>query len=384
MESNETRDLVCGNSRFAFDLYKRLSTTNTNMVFSPYSISVVWAMAYAGARGMTARQIADTLHFELDQGIIHQAFSALAASYRFEGTHKTILEAANAVWGLCGTSLANDYISIIRNCYNIDLAALGNATSPSQLIGTINQWAAEKTHGKISEIVSYLSPVAGIILASAVYFRGEWVKKFKKRDTKEDSFYIGSEKSIKVEMMTQRNRFDYAEFEDLQLIELPYDGKDLCMLIILPRQIDGIYRLEETMTYENVIQCIDQLQERNVMVTIPRFKIESTLDLGPTLMSMGIIDAFSTEKAEFSGMSKNAKGLYIRHVLHKAVIDLSEKGTEAAAVTAIGLITGLQETSIHEPVIFRADHPFMYIIFDWIARSIIFLGRVMMPDGNRN
>ena len=239
---------------------------------------------------------------------------------------------------------------------------------------TINTWVEERTESKIKDLIPsrILDGLTRLVLVNAIYFKGNWASQFDQSLTNDVPFWVTSDKQVQVPMMTQKHEFRYGEGNGLQILELPYAGDDFSMIVLLPREIGGLVKLEESLTVENLGRWVRNLWETEVVVFLPRFEITFPFRLDDTLKSMGMVDAFSG-KADFSGMDKEP--LFISAVLHKAFVAVNEEGTEAAAATAVIMARG----SPSLPPIFRADHPFVFLIRENSTGSILFLGRVVNP-----
>jgi serpin B len=370
--------VVEGNTEFAIDLHKKLKTAEGNLFFSPYSISTALAMTYGGARNETAKQMAATLHFSLKSETLHSAFADMQSKLNSMQRKKEIqLNIANSLWPQDKYPFLKEYLKLAKKYYRTEITPLDYKTNSEDARKKINAWVEEKTNNKIKNIISTPpDPLTRLILVNAIYFKGDWASQFKKSATTEMPFYLNENKSIEVPMMHQISEFNYGEDESLQFLELPYAGNKLLMLIILPKKIDGLQNREEILTKESLEGWTRNLSKRNVAVYLPRFKMTSEFRLDKELESMGMQDAFDMDKANFSGMDGNPNWLYIGAVLHKAFIDVNEEGTEAAAAT--GVI--MRVKSAPEYVIFRADHPFLFLIQDNLTGSILFMGRVSNPS----
>jgi serpin B len=218
------------------------------------------------------------------------------------------------------------------------------------------------------------------VLVNAIYFKGDWALPFDEKQTKQEQFYPGQAEPVLVPMMTVKDDFRYGDTPLLQVLELPYAGRDLSMLVLLPKERTGLGDLEQSLNLENLKQWTRALRSREVQVFLPKFKLESEFDLKSTLQRLGIRDAFDARRADLSGMDGRPHWLSIGTAVHKAYIEVNEEGTEAAAATAIGI----RATSIApvrpQPVVFRADHPFVYVIRDNRTQSILFMGKVTNPN----
>ncbi|MBW2645389.1 MAG: serpin family protein [Deltaproteobacteria bacterium] len=377
LNSTDTNAVVEGNTSFAFDLYKQLKDAEGNLFFSPYSISTALAMTYAGARGKTEKQMAGALHFTLDQKRLHPAFACLEAQFNAAQNRDIELNVANALWA------QKDYVFLKEF---LDLTAKNYGAAPNHVDfkrdcetarKEINAWVEQKTKNKIKDLIKrgVLDPLTRLVLTNAIYFKGNWGSQFNKSHTKEEPFRPATGKSVKVPLMTQTQEFRYTESDSLQILELPYVGDDLSMIVLLPGKIDGLAQLEADLNPENLNAWMGLLRKREVVVFLPKFKMTSQLSLAETLASMGMPDAFRPN-ADFSGMD-GTKTLYISAVVHKAFVDVNEEGTEAAAAT--GVVMRLTSALPTPPPVFRADHPFVFLIRDNHSGSILFLGRIVDP-----
>ena len=380
-ENLDIEAIVRGNATFAFDLYGKLREAKGNLFFSPYSISTALAMTYAGARGNTEKQLAQTLHFTLGQGRVHPAFASLEARLNaVQGKGHIQLSVANAMWPQRGYAFLEEFLALTRKYYGVLVTSLDYNSDLEAARTKINTWVEGKTANKIKDLIvpGILDPLTRLVLVNAIYFKGNWANQFKKRLTKDAPFWIAPEKSLKVPMMIQKQKFRYGERDDLQILELPYTGNDLSMVVLLPRKVDGLAELEKTLTVGSLEKWTRRLIKKEVQVIFPRFKMDSQFELGKTLALMGVIDAFFEDRADFSGMDGRKPWLYISAVIHKAFVDVNEEGTEAAAATA-GIMKARCSMAPKSPPIFRADHPFVFLIRDNHTGSLLFLGRVVNP-----
>jgi len=368
--------IVTGNTEFALDLYQQLRTSDGNLVLSPYSISTALAMTYAGARTTTAAQMADVLHFSPDQPSFHAAFSSLQSETKDASTGSSCrLEIANALWGQEGEPFLKDFLGLVRDSYQATFRELDFARATEQARRTINSWIADQTHGRIEELLapSDLDAAAALVLTNAIYFKGTWANRFSERATLETQFFVSKEKTVKVSMMTQGAQFGFARVGDVDVLELPYEGDRLSMVVVLPIEQDGLERVERSLDAERLTGWVDALEQHLVQVRLPRFKMDVSFDLSRTLAAMGMPEAF-TSKADFSGMN-GAKDLFLSVVRHEAEIEVNEEGTEASAATAV--IAKRRASS----AMFNANHPFLFLVRDRHTGSILFLGRVVDPKG---
>lgn len=381
--TDDIRAVANGGNEFATDLYARLrSDKSTNQFFSPYSISTAIAMTYAGAEGPTQAQIAKVLHFPVPEAKLHSAFNTLGNLLAFsDKTPGFQLRVANRLWGQKGFHFLPEFLHVTNANYGADLGLLDFKQAEAAR-KTINSWIEEQTDRKIQDLIApgVLDADTRLVLTNAIYFKARWTHEFSKSATTDAPFHTSDSQQITVPMMHQTHRLRYAASDNVQLLELPYaeDGR-LSMLILLPKKIDGLTDLEKGLTSENLQKWTAGLKSRPVKVHLPRFKMTSEFSLGDLLESMGMPLAFS-DKADFSRMSTQEQ-LFISAVIHKAFVDVNEEGTEAAAATAVVMHPTAAFPSPEEPVEFRADHPFVFLIRDNRTQSILFLGRMLNPKG---
>lgn len=391
MEKTDKRLVAAGNNKFALELYTKLRSREGNLFFSPYSISTALAMAYAGARGETETEMAKVLHFPTVPGEtvavndkfarmrFHSVFGNIVKDLNVRGRKGGYeLTVANALWGQKGYRFLEEFLELIKTNYDGQLNEIDFIRATEAARKAINVWVEKKTNNKIKNLIrkGVLSSMTRLVLTNAIYFKGNWARQFKEDRTKKTPFTLADGRKMDVAMMNQTGRFKYMETESFQGLELPYVDDELSMIILLPKEFDGLDEFEKTLTVENLSEWMDELRNREVRVSIPKFKMTSQFGLASVLKSMGMIDAFSAN-ADFSGMN-GKRDLFISAVIHKAYVDVNEEGTEAAAATAVTMkLTSVGPTRI--PV-FRADHPFLFLIRDNHSGSILFIGRVMNPN----
>ncbi|MFH0939394.1 MAG: sigma-70 family RNA polymerase sigma factor [Planctomycetota bacterium] len=375
-----------GNNQFALDLFAKLQTTKGNLFFSPYSVSTALGMTWAGTRGETAKQMTKALSFSLQPERQHAAFAALIQSLNAETTKDGKkrgfqLSVANRLFGQKGYSFVPEFLALNKNLYGAPLQELDFKKETEAARLTINKWVEEKTREKIKDLIpqGQLTPDVKLVLTNAIYFKGLWTSPFKKKLTQDAPFTLAGGAKVQAPMMQKTLDAGYFEIEGrLQALELPYEGNEISMVVLLPATADGLSDLENDLTADNLKAWTGHIQKTEVEVSLPRFKITwGTFDLVPNLKSLGMTDAFDDKKADFTGMTTH-KDLSIGLVLHKAFVDVYEEGTEAAAATAVvGWITGPK----HMPKIFCADRPFRFLIREKATGSILFLGRMADPRG---
>ncbi len=375
--SSPSTALARDNNAFALDFFSQVRTEEGHLFFSPYSISAALAMTYAGARSRTAEQMARTLHFELAGESLHAAFAELDESLRAAGkTAGVEIVTANSLWPHERFSFLEEFFALIQRHYAAAITPL-DYSAPEEARSIINGWVADKTRDKIKDLIPprLLDDLTVLVLTNAIYFKGDWAIRFDKQSTHESLFHKGSGETARVEMMTQTSKLGYASDEDIQILELPYMGGDLSMLVLLPREHFGLANLESSLTSGRLEAWAQQLHETAVQVFLPRFKLRWKSRLQDPLRDLGMTDAFGGD-ADFSGMNGEG-GILISEVIHEAFVDVNEEGTEASAATAV-VVT---RSSPLEITTFRADHPFLFLIRDARSGSILFLGRVVDPSG---
>jgi serpin B len=374
--------LIEGNSAFAFDLYQALREEEGNLFYSPHSISVALAMTYAGARGETAQQMANTLHFILEQDRLHPAFNWLDAELakRGEGAQGKDgegfrLNIVNAIWGQKDYSFLTDFLDVLAENYGAGLRILDFITETEKSRLIINDWVSDQTEDRIKDLIpeGAIDALTRLVLTNAIYFNAAWEYPFDEDVTANGPFYLLDGGQVTVPMMKQTESFGYIDGEGYQAVELLYDGEELSMVILLPAS-GNFEAFEEGLQAQQVSDIISGLQPIEVALTMPKFEFDSDFSLKDTLAEMGMPIAFSGA-ADFSGMT-GAPDLCISEVLHKAFVSVDEAGTEAAAATAVIM----RETAIPEqPVEVTIDHPFIFLIRDIETGAILFVGRVLNP-----
>ena len=385
-EKTDKQLVVAGNNEFAFELYSKLRSSEGNLFFSPYSISTALALAYSGARGETETEMATVLHLPtttkdtIGQMRFHSTFGTIIKDLNSRGEKGGYeLSAANALWGQKGYGFLEEYLELIENNYGGKLNEVDFVRAAETTRKTINKWVEQKTNNKITNLIpqGVLDSMTRMVLTNAIYFKGNWARQFKKDMTEDAPFTLVDGEKVDAAMMNQTAEFGYLETDSFQGLELPYVDDELSMIIMLPKEIDGLEEFEKTLTVENLSNWLSKLHKREVVVSVPKFKMTSQFGLASVLKSMGMTDAFSSN-ANFSGIN-GKRDLFISAVIHKAYVDVNEEGTEAAAATAVTMkLTSVMPSRI--PV-FRADHPFLFLIRDNHSGSILFIGRVMNPKG---
>jgi len=375
------------NNRFASDLYFALAAqpagTGNNLFFSPYSVSSALALTAEGARGKTADEIFAVSRMPRNDTIRHSGFTAVNTMLNSAGSGST-LRVANALWTDKVHPFLPGYTGIARQYYSANATSLDFAGAPEASRLAINQWVEEKTGNRIKNLLSSgsITPATRLVITNAVYFNGTWVLPFDAAKTQDAEFHPSPGTAVNVRMMEDtggKARYWYAETRDVQYLELPYmpgSGRSMTMDIILPKGSD-LKPAEAVLSGNNLAVLQKAAGHRNVMVYFPKFRMETGYRLPDTLSGMGMPTAFREGSADFSGMD-GTTNLFISDVIHKAYIDVNEQGTEAAASTGVVMV---ESAMLHpeNPPVFRADHPFIFLIQDRESGSILFMGRVADP-----
>jgi serpin B len=380
-KTEQTKALAADCNLFAADLYARLrGQPAANLFCSPYSISLALAMTYAGAEGDTAAQMATVLHLDQPKTDVLPAFGALGKLLAAGDKNSTLqLRVANRLWGQQGFHFLPAFLEETQANFGAELGLLDFKQSEAAR-KTINDWVARQTEDKIRDLIGpgVVDGETRLVLTNAIYFKARWSHEFSKPATADAPFHTSAAAEVAVPTMHQTHRLRHAAMDELAVLELPYgQDKSLAMFILLPDKIDGLAALEKRLTDENLQKWLGRLQPKPVKVALPRFKITAEFSLGDTLAAMGMPLAFSA-KADFSGMSTE-QPLRISAVIHKAFVDVNEEGTEAAAATAVSMKAMALPPSREEPIEFRADHPFVFLIRERQTQSILFVGRLATP-----
>lgn len=376
--------LSSANSLFALEMFRTLNESNPtgNIFFSPFSISSALAMVFLGTKGSTAAQLSKTFHFDSVEDI-HSRFQSLNAEVSKRGASHT-LKLANRLYGEKTYNFLPEFLTSTQKMYGADLAPVDFQHASEDARKEINQWVKGQTEGKIPELlaVGVVDSMTKLVLVNAIYFKGMWEEKFMKQDTTDAPFRLNKKNTKSVKMMYQKKKFFFGYISDLKckVLEMPYQGGELSMLILLPEDIEdestGLKKIEEQITLEKLREWTkrENLENIDVHVKLPRFKIEESYILNSNLGRLGLQDLFNSSKADLSGMS-GSRDLFISKIVHKAFVEVNEEGTEAAAATA-GIATFCMLLPEEE---FTADHPFVFFIRHNPTANVLFLGRVCSP-----
>lgn len=377
--------LTSGNNAFALDLYQRLQDQSGNIFFSPYSISSALAMTFAGARGDTAAEMAETLHYLMDQEKLHPSFNALD-QYLASLADQDIpedqggpfqLSIVNAIWGQENFHFEEEFLNTLAKNYGAGLRLLDYIMEPEESRQVINDWISDQTREKIQDLIPQgaINSDTRLVLSNAIYFKATWLEPFEEILTDAGIFTGLDGKKIPVTMMGHGSdpSFLYYQKDDFQAFQMPYVGREVSMLVIVPDE--GNYMdFESSFTGEILDQILEGMVYRPIRLTFPKFEFESEISLAQILADMGMPSAFS-DGADFSGMTGN-KDLFISDVFHKAYVNVDEEGTEAAAATAVIMSV---TSAPADPLEITVDRPFLFVIREYQTNTILFMGRVVSP-----
>jgi serpin B len=363
---------------FTTSCYKQLTGRDANLILSPFNIATALSMAMAGARGQTAAEIQSVLHLHYDPTYDAALGALLADLTRAGNTGGNELNTANGLWVQKGFAILPAFESTLANDYHAPLTPLDFMTNPEAARSHINRWTEEHTNGKIRDLfpAGSLDARTRLVLTSAIYFYGKWQEPFVTSRTQPAPFTLPTGATTQADFMNQTSHFGYAETPAAQILEMRYAGTGIAFDVLLPKTLTGLPELEKSLTSESLTGWLGDLAARNVQVSLPKFRAESELSLRKVLSTMGMPTAF-TDRADFSGIAPK-RALAISEVVHKAFVDVSERGTEAAAATGITM----RATAMRMPeqaVVFRADHPFLFLIRDTSSGAFLFIGRLMNP-----
>lgn len=393
-------EIATAMNTFGEKLYEQLKQKQGNIVFSPYSIDAVMLMAYGGAGGDTKTEMAAALQLPLimppgddagDETAIHKAFSELAKAVNGREQQDNgerqkqrgfELVSPNAMWMQKDYDFRKEYIGLIKQNYGATLEEMDFSNDPDAAVKAINDWVSNQTQERIKELVNagVITPLTRLVLTNAIYFKAEWQSQFTKEATRPQDFTLPDGNKMKTPMMNQTARYRYGRDEEQKIswIIMPYKGGEVYMVVILPDQADGLAAAEKALNAKMLARIAKESEPKRVELSLPKFNFSFDAGLKEPLQAMGIRRAFSPDEADFSAISTSRPPLYITAVVHKAMIIVDEKGTEAAAATAA--IFGLKSAPADEPIVFRADHPFAFAICHQPTGAMLFAGRVVKPD----
>ncbi len=367
-----------GMNAFTIAAYQQLARGDANLILSPFNIGTALSMALAGAGGRTAEEIQSVLHLRYDStydAALGGLLDELAKGGNAEGSE---LRMANGLWVQKGFDIRRAFTEILANDYHAPLTPLDFAGNAEGARSEINRWTEEHTKERIKDLfrAGSLNSQTRLVLTSAIYFYGKWQDPFVASRTEPAPFTLTEGGTAQASFMNQTSHFGYTETPAAQILEMRYAGTGFAFDVVLPKTAKGLAEIEKSLTPANLNAWLNSLGARNVQVSLPKFRAESEFSLRKALSTLGMPTAF-TEQADFSGIDPK-RGLAISEVVHKAFVDVSEKGTEAAAATGITM----RATAMRMPepaVVFRADHPFLFLIRDTRSGAVLFIGRLMNP-----
>ncbi|XP_049775714.1 serpin B3-like [Schistocerca cancellata] len=365
------------NSLLTFDIYKILGNGAENLFFSPLSIQVILALVFLGARGNTAKQLSKGLHLPEDRNVTEDGISTLMS--QLQESKGIVLNIGNRIFIKNGYNIKEEFnnsaIRFKTGAEKVDFS------QEEQARKTINDWIEYKTNQKIKNLIpsGVLNDLTKMVLVNAIYLNADWLRQFDVAFTLPTPFHLASGSIQNVDMMYIEEGFKYTEISELesQVVLLPYRGKKLGMMIILPKEQNGLPNLEKKLANINLQDILSGMGEREVYLYLPKFKLEYTVDLKATLKTLGMSDMFDGSMANLSGISDDP--LVVTNVLHKAFIEVNEEGTEAAAATFIAVAGRYGVLYSEPPVTFKADHPFVFLILDQQTHTVLFAGRYSTP-----
>jgi serpin B len=379
---SDTQTLVEGNNAFALDMYRSLRGDDGNLIFSPFSISLALAMTYAGARGDTESQMADALHFDLPQSQLHPAFNALDLGLAERGKsgskdqNPLQLNIVNAVWAEQNFPFLPDFLDTLALNYGAGIHQADFITQYEPVRKEINNWVSNETKNKINDLLpqGVLNPDTRMVLVNAIYFKADWLNQFDANDTNDQPFHLLDGSTVTVPMMSQDTYVPYAKGDGWQAVEFPYAGETAAMDILVPDE-GNFEAFDSSFDIATLDTMLNGLQPTSMTFGLPKFTFTRDFGLNAQLSALGMPDAFDPDRADFSGMT-GKPDLFISDVIHKAFVAVDEKGTEAAAATAV--IMELASAPMYE-VTLIVDRPFIFIIRDTVSGQILFMGRVVNP-----
>jgi serpin B len=384
------QDVAAASNDLALKLYAQLRTSPGNLVFSPYGATSSLAMLTAGADGQSRKEllaaIAGATQHESDLHKAHGELLRWLSSDDNSGSHQ--LNVANRLWVQEDTEVLKSFLTTMKESYAAEPGVVDFKGKPATARKTINVWAADQTRGKILEVIGpdTITDETRLVIANAVYFKGAWQQEFNPKRTSDEPFHTSATDKVEAKLMHQYGEFGFAHLDGVRVLRMPYRGDELAMFFILPDEIDGLGAVEKQLDAKTLHRWIDAAAARSVElpVWIPKFKFEVGLDLKPALLGAGITTVFDPQSADLSridGIKPTSTSaddrLYVDEVLQRAMIEVNEEGTEAAAVTTTA-VAGKEEGPA-DPPRFRADHPFLFLIRENETGLILFLGRVVDP-----
>jgi len=367
-----SQSITEGNNQFALKLLPQLANSSSNAFYSPYSISTALLMATGGAKSETEKQMLNVLCQKDNTLAYHQKFGEQIS--QVEKKENIKLNVANSIWMQKGFKFQPDYVELLNKAYKAKLNECNFKTNGDGEAKRINKWVEGKTNNKIKDLIKpgVLKSNTRMVLVNAIYFYGDWSKAFDKESTKEADFYLNDKKTIKAKLMNAEYKMPYASDDLFEVVSIPYSKGEASMLVFLPKNKDNFEEALKALTIEKYNTLTKNLAQEKVNLKLPKFTMTAEFELSQTLSNMGMPLAF-TDMADFSGMT-GEKDLKIDKVIHKAFVDVSEKGTEAAGATAVIMVTKSAVMDREKTIYFKADHPFIFMIKDNATGQLLFVG----------
>ncbi len=362
---------------FAFRLYGQVGVKPGNTFFSPASIAVALAMTDLGVGGKTREEMERVLGADAVGDLpLQEAYPALQARLATVGAGVE-LQVVNQLWGQVGYHFLKDFRDATKTRDGAPLEEADFARDDLQARASINRRVSELTRKRIPELLpkGVLNHLTRLVLVNAIYFKGSWEARFNKAATLEDGFFrLASGEEVTAPMMSRLGRYQYAEDAEAQWLELPYEQKEVALVVVLPKHPDGLARVEAALSAKRLDAQVSAMAEQLVSLSLPRFKLSASFDLKDTLTVLGMSRAFDDHRADFSGMT-DKDGLVLSKVLHQAELVVNEEGSEAAAATAVIVRT----RSVPRGIPFLADRPFLFFIRDTRSGAVLFMGKLVDP-----
>ena len=374
--NTQTIDLTGSLNSYSFDLYREIKVKDENLFFSPVSTYLALMIAYEGAHADTKHEFDVVLHID-NPDLLNdiEGFSSNLITWK---DSSNFLNISNAVWIQNKFKIDSTYQTNVQKKYKADVRSV-DFVKKHETASEINNWVSEKTNNLFKNIVSTndINEYTRLIISNAIYFIGKWAEEFERRLTKPDDFYSISNDLVQIDFMNQTEFLGYFENDEIQFVSIPYKGNDKSFCIILPQKRYGIAEIENELDEALLNKIFNNLEYTKVILSIPKFKLETSYSLIEPLKKLGLKAAF-TSNADFSGITTE-EPLLINKINHKAYIEIDEEKTVAAAVTTVELMSVTAVGPVPKPKIFKADHPFIFLILDNKTKGIIFMGRYAKP-----
>jgi serpin B len=382
----EIAALAKGSNELGFELYNRIRGGAGNLALSPASISAALAMTYGGAKGETAAQMQKIAHFPGDPAATMTSWGSATRALT-DPSRPMKIRVANRLFGEKTYSFDTGYLDRTKTAFDAPLESVDFKTAPDSARSKINGWVEERTEHRIKDLLpaSSINAETRLVLVNAIYFLADWDEPFDKRWTKDEPFHLTGASLQNVPTMKRTDHVPLATTDGARVLELAYKGDKTAMWIVLPDAIDGLPAVEKNLSTSSLESWRSKLAIANVHVELPRFEVnpKESLSLAKELKALGMTNAFDREKADFTGIANPTDArdrLFIANVFHKAFVKTDEKGTEAAAATAVEMARA--GGAPQKPVDFKVDRPFLFLIVDRSSLMVLFMGRVTDPRGS--